>query len=497
MSRAGSSSNRPVSGPLEGVPQAGAIIAGKYKVEGVLGAGGMGVVLAARHMQLGQLVAIKFIRGAAAEDPAAVERFLREARAAVALSSEHVTKVLDVGTLDTGEPYMIMEFLDGVDLAEVLRREGPMPVARAVAAVLQASEALAEAHAIGIVHRDLKPANLFVATRRDGTPLVKVLDFGISKVTDLNVEGGPTLTASGLIMGSPGYMSPEQVRNAKVADARADIWALGVILYELVTGVSPFMGQTIGDTFARIISETPTPIHKLRSDVPEAFAAVISRCFERSVERRVQTVAELAEALAPFAPPEAVISVQRILRIAQSRGRESGRVETVAAPPGSRFDTDSRNALSPSGSHQTEPAWLRSGAGLAPSHKPSVSVLSAAIAIAAVGALAGTWVVFARGPRTPTPAATSASAPATAMAPPKVVPNDVAPVAPLPPVATRETSPSPALDAASGEAQSPPTAAPSPSPAAPANFRHAPAPSRGQPKPPGEAPLEELLERRQ
>jgi serine/threonine-protein kinase len=492
MSRVGSS-NRPISAPLEGVPEAGAIIAGKYKVERVLGAGGMGVVLAARHMQLGQLVAIKFIRGAAAEDPAAVERFLREARAAVALSSEHVTKVLDVGTLETGEPYMIMEFLDGVDLAEVLRRDGPMPVARAVAAVLQAGEALAEAHALGIVHRDLKPANLFVATRRDGTPLVKVLDFGISKVTDLNVEG-PTLTASGLIMGSPGYMSPEQVRNAKVADARADIWALGVILYELITGVSPFMGQTIGDTFARIISETPTPIHQLRSDVPDAFAAVIARCLERSVERRVQTVAELAEALAPFAPPEAVISVQRILRIAQSRGRESGRVETVAAPPGSRFDTGSRNALSPSGNHRTEPAWLRSGAGLAPSHKSPVSILSIGIAIAAVGALAGTWVVFARGPQPPASAAASASAPATAMAPPKSVPSDLAPVAPLPPVVSRETSASPALDAASGEAQYPPATPPPPTPA---NSRHAPAPARGQPKALGEAPLEELLERRQ
>src|SRR5580658_7834898 len=199
------------------IPRQGETILGKYEVEQVLGAGGMGVVLAVRHLQLGQRYAIKFVKSEAAADPTVVARFIREARAAVALSSEHVAKVFDVGSLENGAPFMLMEHLAGVDLGQVLDREGPLGIPEAVGAILQACEAIAEAHALGIVHRDLKPSNLFVSKRADGTRIIKVLDFGISKTVD--TPAGQGLTQSGALMGSPGYMSPEQVRSPKTVDA--------------------------------------------------------------------------------------------------------------------------------------------------------------------------------------------------------------------------------------------------------------------------------------
>jgi serine/threonine-protein kinase len=292
-------------------PAVGALVAGKYRIEGVLGAGGMGVVVAAQHEQLGQPVAIKFLRGDAALDQGAVGRFLREARATVALSNEHVTRILDVGTLESGAPYMVMEYLAGVEVGEMLQRSGPLAVDVAVDVVLQACEAIAEAHARGIVHRDLKPANLFVTMRSDGSRLVKVLDFGISKAIDVEASE-QSLTMSGTVMGSPGYMSPEQVRSAKAVDTRTDIWALGVILYELLSGSCPFTGETLGDTIAKIISEDPPPLSLARPDVPEDLVATIAQCLARDVGARIQSVAELAVRLLPFAGSGAEVSVKRI-----------------------------------------------------------------------------------------------------------------------------------------------------------------------------------------
>ncbi len=433
------------------VPAVGDIIASKYEVLQVLGAGGMGVVVAARHQQLGQRVAIKFIRGEAAHDANAVERFLREARAAVALSSEHVTRVLDVGTLETGAPYIVMEHLAGVDLAELLRRHGPMPMAEAVGTILQACEAVAEAHAMGVVHRDLKPANLFVVDGVDGTPFIKILDFGISKITDINKPSGSTLTSSGSVMGSPAYMSPEQVRNAKAVDARSDVWSLGVILYELLAGEAPFAGETLGEVFAKIIVEAPPAVTLKRPDVPPALASTIMRCLERDLDRRTPSVAHLATDLLPFGPPDAGRSVARILRfsgVSSARGAAQPN-ETLLAPGRASVrsrPSPMRSTTEDSGASGTAPPWHTSEAGRSRASRSRGTRVVGAAAIAIVSLASVTSYLVLRAPSSATdvhPAAPPPTvAPPAAAAAPAADPvsavriADEAPVV-APPVATR------------------------------------------------------------
>lgn len=373
-------------GPVDEVPEVGSVIADKYEVERVLGSGGMGVVVAAKHVQLRQRVAIKFMRAVAAGDPASVARFLREAQAAVALTSDHVTRVLDVGTLPSGAPFMVMEHLVGRDLAEHLQQNGPMAIVDAVDAVLQACEAIAEAHARGIIHRDLKPSNLFLTRRIDGAPFVKVLDFGISKSnasTDANSLGA-NLTGTGFAMGSPGYMSPEQVRNAKAADPRSDIWSLGVILYQLLTGIAPFAGETVGDTFARIVSEDPHPIRQHRAEIPQGLADTISQCLERRAARRVQTVAQLAMLLARFGKPEAAALAQRVVHISRSASDVPIGQETIAAPP---QEVGLRDERVSSGSRPPE-AWQQSNAAPVPPRPASRLAWMAVVVGTAITVLA-------------------------------------------------------------------------------------------------------------
>src|SRR5580700_1115777 len=254
----------------------GDLLAGKYRVERVLGIGGMGIVVAARHEQLDQRVALKFVREEALGNEEAVERFLREARSAVKLKSEHAAKVLDVGTLESGAPYMVMEFLEGSDLGAVLAERGPLSIEEACDYVVQACEAVAEAHAIGIVHRDIKPQNLFLALSVGGSPRIKVLDFGVAKsLVSSGGSGGLTQTRS--MLGSPLYMSPEQMRSSRDVDARSDVWALGVVLFELLTQRWPYEAETMPELCLKVVTEPPQPLGQLRPDVPQAMIDIVER----------------------------------------------------------------------------------------------------------------------------------------------------------------------------------------------------------------------------
>jgi len=282
-------------------PSVGAVIAGKYRIEKKLGEGGMFVVVAASDLQLGGQVALKFLSpGSESRDGAL--RLSREAQITARIKSDHVAKVLDVGTLEDGDPYLVMELLEGTDLNRLVQENGPLSVADAVEFTLQAAEAVAEAHAVGIVHRALKPANLFLTRKADGSPLIKVLDFGMARSSAPEEADEASLPVEGAALGAPLYMSPEQIRSAKGVDARADVWALGATLYKLLTSYAAFEADNVAASVAMIVADNPIPPRKLRPDLPEALEAVVLRSLEKQLDRRYQSVDELACALLPFAP---------------------------------------------------------------------------------------------------------------------------------------------------------------------------------------------------
>jgi serine/threonine-protein kinase len=304
----------------------------------------MGLVFAARHRLLGQRVAVKTLLPELAQDPEAVERFLREARASTLLKSERVVRVLDVGSCKNGAPFMIMEYLEGEDLQQSIQRGGSLTAPAAVNYVLQAAEAVAEAHSLGIIHRDLKPANLFLTTGADGSPLVKVLDFGISKVT---APGRRGLTRTNAIMGSLGYMSPEQLRSTKHVDQRTDVWGLGVVLYELLAGGPAFEGEHLAAISVKIALESPKPLEEIRPDVASGLVSVVVKCLAKEPVARYQNMAELAAALEPFAPRDAARLVERIGRLAGAGGPLAVRAHASDAAMAAR-------------EAPTEKAWARS-----------------------------------------------------------------------------------------------------------------------------------------
>lgn len=317
----------------------GDVIAGKYRIEREIGRGGMGVVFAALHVDLDQLIAVKILHEYAAYDQGAISRLLREARAAAKISSSHVVRVMDVGAFPEGGAYIAMELLEGRDLADVLREKGPIPFAEAIDYLVEACDAVAAAHAAGIVHRDLKPANLFLTDGADGISTIKVLDFGVSKIVPKagQAVNSGELTQTGQIFGSPNYMSPEQLRSATDVDGRTDIWALGVVFYELVSGKLPFGGASMADVLAAVVRDTPAPLSTVCPDVSPELAAIIARCLEKEPRDRFTDVVEFAQALAPFASAEKRALITRIKRVVAVRAAAPSR-------PGSSevFPTPSR-----------------------------------------------------------------------------------------------------------------------------------------------------------
>lgn len=312
----------------------GEVLLGKYRVERELGRGGMGYVVAARHLELGELVAIKMILGEYAANDDMVRRFMREARAAAQIASDHVVRVNDVGRLPTGEPYMVMELLKGEDLEAVLSR-APLDVPGAVDLLLQVIEAVAEAHAVGIVHRDLKPANLFLTRRRSGASCVKVLDFGISKL--IGDETSRTHTATPGVLGSPLYMSPEQLRTPGEVDGRGDVWSLGVILFQMLTQDYPFVAETLPQLLVMVLDSEPVRLRKLLPLAPEGLEKVLLRALEKDREQRYPTVTDLALALAPYGTEASRVSLASIESALPAR--EGASSPTLPAPASSPKDS--------------------------------------------------------------------------------------------------------------------------------------------------------------
>ncbi|WP_438006600.1 serine/threonine-protein kinase [Sorangium sp. So ce321] len=310
--------------------EVGSLIAGRYRVNRLLAKGAMGAVVAATHVELDELRAIKLLLPATAADPEMCERFLREARIAARLKSDHVVKVHEIGQLDGGLPFMVMEFLAGRDLRVIRKQRGPLPIEEATLYVIQACDALAEAHALGLVHRDVKPANLFLTHAGDGAPCIKVLDFGISKVSRAASLGVSEMqTSTGQMLGTPHYMPPEQMRGQRDVDARADIWAIGSLLYVLLTGRYPMHARSV-QTVSLVLGGkfVPSLPSKVRRGLTPEIDPIIMRCLERDRDRRWPDVAELALALSPFAPPAAQPLVERIQRVLRGGPREG----TAGAP---------------------------------------------------------------------------------------------------------------------------------------------------------------------
>jgi serine/threonine protein kinase len=398
----------------------GEVIAGKYEILQLIGTGGMGFVVAANHIELGEKVALKFLRTDCLSNQELVGRFAREARASVKIKSEYVARVFDVGSLVNGAPFIVMEYLEGKDLYEVVHENGPLPVKTAVEYMMQACEALAVAHATGVVHRDVKPENLFLTKRATGMDIIKVLDFGISKValTGSVFDSNIPLVKTMMPMGSPVYMSPEQIRASSDIDPRTDIWSLGCVLFELLTGHAPFEAPSITLLTATIL-EQAAPL--LRSQCPAAPAeleAIVAKCLEKDPNRRYQDVGELAIALYPFAPSRSRVSAERCCYVLRSAGLSQATLELTSIHPASMDSSDIGVTLpGKTATRTTGPAAVSmKGIQLPGSGRSKMYMGAAALAIVALLAVA--WLR----PRAPAPIAAAASPAIAATAPTPTVP---------------------------------------------------------------------------
>jgi serine/threonine-protein kinase len=451
--------------PRPTVVGVGDVIAGKYEVESVIGEGGMGVVVAAMHVDLQERVAIKLMLPSLVGHPESATRFAREARATFGIKSEHVARLFDFGKLEDGSPFMVMEYLEGETLAAQLNRSTTIDTTRAVDIVIEACAGVADAHRLGIIHRDLKPENLFLAATADGRVVVKVLDFGISKA---NLEDlSPTRTEGG--MGTPAYAAPEQLRCAGDAGPGADVWSLGVVLFELLTGRLPFVVGSFAEMCAAVLTRRPPRPREIRPDLPEALDAVVMRCLEVEPADRYRSVTELATALSPFASDEGQVIAARLDgRI--SRSGESGRLDLTTllgpprgglpeadAPPSSR---DEEGSLAGCERERVAAPWRRSHP-TSPTRSLGVLAFAAAALVLLGGAVAGEDVPLDAGalavastagderasdavggavepddgdaPPPSTHDATSSAAPPPAQAPPPGPPPAPTPTPPVPP----------------------------------------------------------------
>jgi serine/threonine protein kinase len=316
----------------------------KYEIIGQLGKGGMGVVVAARHLTMGTVVAIKFLNAKFEGNAEAVARFVHEARLGARINSKHVAQVYDVDQID-GAPFIVMQYLDGESLDALLEKRRQLDVAEAADILLQACEGIDEAHAAGVIHRDLKPSNLFVTTER-GKPFIRVLDFGIAKST------GPSdvsITACAAVFGSPGYMSPEQYEPTRNVDTRTDVWSLGVILYELLTGTRPFPGNTIAEVYAALHAGSYKNPAIVRAEIPPGVVQLIAQALEREPDKRLPSVEAFAAKLAPFGTDvgQACYATIQRLRAGSSEGARNADSETppptsLATPPANNETTPVR-----------------------------------------------------------------------------------------------------------------------------------------------------------
>ena len=415
----------------------GALLLGKYRVDEVLGVGGMGKVVRAWHVLLEQSVAIKILLPQATDAEATAQRFLREAQATVRLRSEHIARVMDVATLYDGTPVMVMEYLAGDDLNQIVRAHGPQSPHVVVDLMLQACEGIAEAHAAGIVHRDIKPSNFFITHRPDGSQLLKILDFGISK----SPVGLSELTSTQTVVGTPSYMAPEQMKSARNADPRSDVWSMGVVMYQLLAGRPPFAGETYAELVLKVSGEPPDPLHVA---LPGGLGELIWRCLEKDPAQRIQSVADLAKLLAPYSsdPVGGAQSAERARKILGTRpsapgGRlrsEGGSAVPAPLTPSPAVRSSGNSSLSHGSGQVTYQTSNRKG-----------WLVAGAVSLVIVAGVGG-WVVSellrksepAAAAGTTSTNSTNSTGPATA---PTITP--IAPIAPVAPVA-----PPPSLDAA-------------------------------------------------
>jgi eukaryotic-like serine/threonine-protein kinase len=428
----------------------GAVLAGKYLVGKIIGAGAVGVVLEATNIELDERVAIKCLRPEMLGDQGMVARFAREAKAAAAIKSEYVATVHDVGTTEEGVPYMVMEYLEGIDLGTLVAEKGTLSPRVAVEYALQVCEALAIAHAKGIVHRDIKPENLLLAERAGGMPIVKVLDFGISKtaLTGSIFKHELPIVKTVNLMGTPLYMSPEQVRASDSVDVRSDVWSLGMVLYEILTGQTAFVANSITEICAAILEAEPRPIEMHRSDLPAGLVEVITRCLQKDATKRYPNIAELALALMPFGPKRTRLNVERAVAVLRSSGHASAHLKVTSTVPPASSDL----SLTPIPRAPSVPGNVSVEAVLPtadlPVRKPK---RTAAIAIAVVVlAIAGVIALAAgrTGAAHPVVAATASAPPAPPPPPPPVVPAIEPPAEPA--IAAAPPAASPVTPKASG-----------------------------------------------